>query len=493
MRKTIKYICAALCFSVGLSSCDDWLDIEPTGEIILTTAEEYAQLFDNLSYIQYGMSDIAYLDDEVWVNTQVLVNGWTSMNLTVANIIYNEDYDRSENASGNAGTLGSTLYQSMYERITKVANTIIYNAGQGEIEGTDAEIAQLVAQAKAYRAMNYFILVNCYAKPYNAATAATDGAVPIRTDSYVEVQPDPAKSTVADVYALIQRDLDEAIPNLPESASTPYRFNKAAGYALKAKVHLFKQEFDECIAAAEESYNLNHQTYDLVTRIDPVNHYPDPAIYANGEENLIFATNSTTYFLLHPDLIALFRAGLTDYGQSADVHDVRLDLYQQPSSAVKDYQVTLQYMPQALQYATNSVGLRTTEVMLMLAECYAREGNYDKVREYMLPYLTSRYANFEASSLAIPDNVTDAVKFVLKERRKELLMGFNRFFDLRRLNLEEAYRTEPTRTIPYDTSVTPGIPQDTYTLRHNSSLYVLPFPTKALLNDPRLESNYMNE
>lgn len=79
MRKTIKYICAALCFSVGLSSCDDWLDIEPTGEIILTTAEEYAQLFDNLSYIQYGMSDIAYLDDEVWVNTQVLVNGWTSM------------------------------------------------------------------------------------------------------------------------------------------------------------------------------------------------------------------------------------------------------------------------------------------------------------------------------------------------------------------------------------------------------------------------------
>ena len=71
-------------------------------------------------------------------------------------------------------------------------------------------------------------------------------------------------------------------------------------------------------------------------------------------------------------------------------------------------------------------------------------------------------------------------------------MGYNRFFDLRRLNMEEAYRTEPTRTIPLDTSVTPGIPQDTYTLAVNSPLYVMPFPTKVLLNDERLESNSMN-
>ena len=146
---------------------------------------------------------------------------------------------------------------------------------------------------------------------------------------------------------------------------------------------MFKREFDDCISAAEEAYKLNHQTYDLVTRINPEKHYPEPEIYASGEENLVFATNQTTYFLLHPDLITLFEKGLTDYGQGEDVRDVRLDLYQQPNKAVKDYQFTLQYMPVALQYATNSVGLRTTEVMLMLGECYARKGKNDKVKEYM--------------------------------------------------------------------------------------------------------------
>ena len=407
--------------------------------------------------------------------------------------MYLTDYDRSENASGNAGTLGSTFYQQMYERVTKVANTIIDNAGRGEIKGTDEELRQLVAQAKAYRAFGYFALINVYAKPYDVATAETDGGVPIRTDAQVDAKPEPAKSSVAAVYALIEQDLNEAIPDLPEAAKTAFRFNKAAGWALKAKVHLFKKEWDACIAAAEESYKLNHQTYDLESRIDPENHYPNPPIYANGEENLVFATTATTYFLLHPDLIALYRKGLADYGQGEDVRDARLDLYQQPNEAVKDYQYTLQYMPEELQYANNCVGLRTTEVMLMLAECYARKGDNAQVKKYMDPYLKSRYANYDSEKLSIPDDVTAAVKFVLAERRKELTMGYNRFFDLRRLNTEEAYRTEPSRTIPLDTEATPSIPQVTYTLPVNSPLYVLPFPSKALLNDERLESNHMND
>ena len=118
---------------LSLTSCDDWLDIEPKGKIILTTADEYGQLFDNLSYINYGLSDISWLDDEVWVNAQVIVNGWNSMNLSVANILYKNDYDRSVNASGNAGTISSTFFQSMYERITKVANTIIYEIGRAHV------------------------------------------------------------------------------------------------------------------------------------------------------------------------------------------------------------------------------------------------------------------------------------------------------------------------------------------------------------------------
>lgn len=488
MKKIIIYL--FLCSMITFVSCDKWLDIEPKGKIILTNAEEYAQLFDNTGYIAYNFQDIAYLDDESLITPQSVLDALNSPTISSANATYNTEFDRAEFAYANSGSTTSTFYQTMYQRISRICNTIIEN--ESEIKGSASELSVLIAQAKAYRAFSYFILINIYAKPYNATTAATDGGVPIRTDINLESQAEKPKSTVAEVYKLIEQDLTEAIPDLPETAKTPYRFNKAAGYALKAKVHLFKKEWDECIKAAGKSYELNHSTYDLVSRIDAKAHKPNPPIYATGEENLFFGTFATTYYM-HPDLVNLYKKGLVDYGQSEDVHDVRLDLYKQPRSSIKDYQYTLSYQPSDLEYAKNSVGIRTTEVMLMLAECYARKGMTDKVLEYLKPYLISRYANFDPSKLQISSDKTDAVKFVLQERRKELTMGCNRFFDLRRLNTETEYQVIPSRTIPLDTKATPNLPQQTYRMPVNSPLYVLPFPTKVIANDPRLTSNYMND
>lgn len=488
MRKSIIYW--LLCSIITLTSCDKWLDIEPKGKIILTNAEEYAQLFDNSTYIAYNITDIAYLDDESMISPQNVLDALNSPSMGSANATFNAEFDRAEYAYANSGSTSSTFYQTMYQRIAKICNTITVN--QNEIKGSESEIAVLVAQAKAYRAFNYFMLVNIYAKPYNAATAATDGGIPVRVDIDMESQAKKPKSSVEEVYQQIEQDLNEAIPDLPETSKTPYRFNKAAGYALKAKVHLFKKEWDECIRAAEQSYALNHATYDLVSRIDAKAHKPIPAIYATGEENLFFATFSTDYYM-HPELVSLYKKGLVDYGQSEEVYDMRLDLYKQPRSSVKDYQYTLDYQPSALEYSKNSIGLRTTEVMLMLAECYARKGQTDKMTEYLEPYLISRYANYNPSALRPFTTHTDAVKFVLRERRKELTMGCNRFFDLRRLNTETDYQTTPTRTIPMDTEATPNLPQQTYTLPVNSPLYVLPFPSKVIANDPRLTSNSMSD
>lgn len=178
MKNTVITL-LALPFACMFASCDSWLDIEPKGEIILTTAEEYAQLFDNTTYISYTLSDVEYLDDERLVNPQNVLEAVNSPTLKAANATFDTGYDRSEYANGNSGT-GTTFYQSMYQRISKICNVIV-NA-RSDMEGDSKEIAAVVAQAKAYRAFSYFLLVNIYAKPYNAATAETDGAVAIRTD-----------------------------------------------------------------------------------------------------------------------------------------------------------------------------------------------------------------------------------------------------------------------------------------------------------------------
>lgn len=463
------------------------MDIQPKGKILLTTASEYGLLFDNIT--SCDITDVAYLNDEQWRNASNIASVWNSWNLTAANILYlpNSTYDRSFNATGNSGTTGTSFYQSMYQRISKISNTIIY--AKDEMTGTEAEINTVVAEAKMLRAFSYFMLINVYSKPYDKATAANDGGVPIKLDPYIEAVPEKAKSSVAEVYAQIEKDINEAIPDLNLTAKTPYRFNKAAAYAFKAKVHLFKKEFDECIAAATESINLTNKLFNLATLVNAATNKPATALYATGDENLFFATTSTAYPTIGKELIDLFNAGLQSYGQATNVKDARIDLYKRPSSTTNDYMFMVTWVPNDKEYSPNVVGLTTPEVLLMLAECYARKGQNDKVKEYLKPYLESRYRNYVHANFTLPSDVTNTVKFVINERRKELARGVNRFFDLRRLNTEAAYQKVPTRLFPADPVATPTIPQQTYTLPVNSPLYILPFPSKVLENDKRLTSN----
>jgi hypothetical protein len=477
----------AFLLAISLVSCDSWLDIQPKGKVLLTSAEEYGLLFDNLSTVHYNNSDFAYLDDEGWRNASNITSVWNSWNLVAANMLYlsNEAYDRSFNASGNTG--GSTLYHDTYKNIAKISNTILFE--KDRIAGTEVEVNEVVAQAKMLRALGYFMLINTYAKPFNASTAATDGGVPLKLDPYIETRPDPAKSTVAEVYAQIEQDINEAIPALYKTAKTSYRFNQAAAYTFKAKVHLFKKEFDACIAAAIQSYNLNKETFDLVNLVNPATNKPTVPLDASGKENLYFATTSSNNTYIGQELIDLMQMGLEDYGMSATVTDARLGLYKRPAATIFDYMFILNWVPNVKDYSPNVVGFTTVENILMLAECYARKGQNDKVKEYLKPYLTSRYTNYVHEDLVLPNNIEATVRFVIDERRKELTRGVNRFFDLRRLNTETAYQKIPSRLFPADPVASPSVPQQTYILPVNSPLYILPFPSMVLENDSRLTSN----
>ncbi len=495
MKTTIfKYLLTVPFLFLG--ACENYLDITPKGKVILTTVDEYGKLLDDPSAIIYNVNDITYLNDDEWLSPMAVNNAMTGMDLGAANFMYLEafngvPFDRSENAYNNSGN-SPTFYQDCYSRISKIANIIIDNIST--MEGAEDQKKILEAQAKLLRAYNYFVLVNFYAKHYDKATAATDGAVALRTTSNMEETVD-AKVSVARIYEQIEKDIQEGLPDLPETAVTPFRFNKAAGYALKAKVHLFKKEFDLCEKAALESYTLNSNVTDLTMLVDPATHLPKTALWATEAENLYFASTALPnpgYYTIGMDLINL-------YLENGD-NDMRFALYNFPSGIPADnndaaYQASTNFTNRGVNaYAYNGCGLRTSEVMLMLAECYARAGQYDKVKQYLIPLLQKRILNFDPATLVIPNNVTDAVKFVLKERRKELTMGFNRFFDLRRLNTEPDYAVAISRTVPANpnSSYLSIMPPKPYSMQSDSPLYVLPFPQKVLDNDPRLTSNTNN-
>lgn len=132
-----------------------------------------------------------------------------------------------------------------------------------------------------------------------------------------------------------------------------------------------------------------------------------------------------------------------------------------------------------------AVGMRTAEVYLTLAEAYARLGELTEATD-ILNQLRSKRIRGNEAVINEPATKEEMVKTIIDERRKELLFGFNRFWDLKRLNTETEYAKTITRVFPI---VTKDVEQKTYTLKPDSRLYIIPFPMDAREKNPNLTLN----
>jgi hypothetical protein len=96
---------------------------------------------------------------------------------------------------------------------------------------------QYIAEAKALRAFCYFELVTLW------------GGVPIVLDNLPpDAWGDQTRAAVAEVYAQIEKDLTEAIPDLPEKSSyddnDKWRVSKGAARGFLLKAYLYEQKWD---------------------------------------------------------------------------------------------------------------------------------------------------------------------------------------------------------------------------------------------------------
>lgn len=153
------------------------------------------------------------------------------------------------------GTI-SNIWARLYSSITNVNVAI---AGFESLKLEDqAEIAQLnTYKGDAYfaRAYYYHQLVLRYAKAYDPSTASSDLGVPLVLEYNVNDQ--PARSTVKEVYDQILEDLKKAgqyLGNVPgKSGATT--FNSDVVKALKARVLLHMQSWGEAKTVADQLIN----------------------------------------------------------------------------------------------------------------------------------------------------------------------------------------------------------------------------------------------
>ena len=470
--------CAVIAVTV---SCDNYIDITPKGKITVDSVSQYYQLIVDPMRAYYP-SSFMMLSDNQWAKESEIL-GKESTSHDGINFTFNEAADRTILSDNN-------LYENMYKNILR-SNLIIDNIDDAIGDPTLKPLAK--AEARVFRAFDHFLAVNTFAKAYDPATASTDGGVCI-VDHY-DLEATPAKATVAEVYDFIIKDLEESVALLEENPVNIYHPNKAFGYALLAKVYLFHRDWEKAKTAAEESFKLNSTLVDynviknaggLARKTDyckdknpEVLSYHWMAGWGSGEEICLLH-----YGMISPELKDLFEANDLRYSIFfRDNASSMIDWFDTGSGAA----IWLRANTNLDRFTYISVGLRTAEVYLMLAEANARLSNLSAATDYVNQLRAKRLSG-TSTGIAVPATQKEMMDQVILERRKELLFGFNRFFDLKRFNLEPEFQKTIVRKFPV-VNITEAYPQKTYTLQPNSRLYIIPFPHSARDKNPNLTLN----
>jgi len=128
------------------------------------------------------------------------------------------------------------LWGAVYAAINR-ANLVIEGVNANASLLTPAVAKQYIAEAKFLRALCYYSLLQLYAKPYITDAGASLG-VPLRLKGEKDLTGNDLKrSTVAEVYTQILKDLNEAEPDLALTL-TATRASRNTAIAFKTRVYL---------------------------------------------------------------------------------------------------------------------------------------------------------------------------------------------------------------------------------------------------------------
>lgn len=400
---------------------------------------------------------------------------------------------------------GGGQWPTFYSLISN-CNLLIEKSGD-LIPGFSTEDQAIAKRAlgDAYfmRALAYNELTLRFCKAYDPSTASSDLGVALVTkyapssnaSSY------PARSSLAETYALIKKDLDSAAKYVVDPGAHD------AGYvtvdavtALKARVALQMKDYQTAIAMAKPL--VDGGAYPLVTSAQAMvrmwtNDESTETIFqpifkpgqlgnANGT---VLIDKSASGTKVQPDFLPT-ETILNLYDKT---NDLRFGVYFKKgemtfsAGTVKLYYCT-KYPGNPALYTgtTNFINmpkiLRIAEMYMILAEAYDESGDAANALVYLNALRAKRIANYTAQSYA-GAALTNEIR---KERQREFYMEGYRLWDLKRYGVGLAGRTPQDGTFVYlnNNANTTDISKEAGDFR-----FVWPIPTHETNANPQIQQN----
>ncbi|WP_025146477.1 RagB/SusD family nutrient uptake outer membrane protein [Pedobacter jeongneungensis] len=464
MNSKYKYFSLLIGMSV-FCSCKKYVDIKTQGNLVPNQTINYRYLlnatsnFETSSNLSDFASDDLNIIDAAQINSlNSLAYGYYVNTYTWQPVIY---------PVGNASYEQDRNWNFMYSRIL-YCNTIINELPASN--GTEADKAELSAEALVHRADAYLVLVNNYAKPYNAATAATDLGVPLLTAQTVSQKLN--RASVKTVYEQIIADLTSAIPALPTTQAYNTLPSKASAYGELARCYLYMNDYTNAARYADLALSLRSTLNDLsaITTITSTN-YPkritDPEILLSKTTLDGTLAYTPTAFRLGDELLSIL--GTTDQ---------RYTLFTVPASTISATYTGRYFYRERAIGETRNVGPSVPEMILIKAEAFARNGDAANAMLWVNNLRIKRFKSADYVALTA-SNGADALVKVIEERRREFFGRMLRWWDMRRLKNE----------VPFQRTYTRNYGASTYTLAPNSDRYVFPIAEYLTNLNPELEKN----
>ena len=458
-----KLISATLClfafFTVISCKKGEWYDAKYDQSLAVpSTLKDMQALMDNglaMNTFTPGLGEVA--SDGHSISNQNLLQGKSERNA------YSWSYELSFPISldWSNGETGGSYRRVYYANLTLDGMFNIKPKGGDEQEQWN----NIKGQALFHRAHAFYELAQVFAPPYEAGTAGNKLGIPLRLESDINI---PSKrSTLQQTYDQIINDLVLAKDLLPESPAYRTRPSKQSVYALLARCYLSMEIYEQAGAYANLTLNsyatlMNYSSLNTSTTANPFKGY-------NPE--IIFYTKMTNYLSIQFANSLIDRILYDSYSNN----DLRKKAFFNLNTGTNLVRYKGTYSGSDSGFPNCFSGLATDEVYLIRAECYARANKVTEAMNDLNTLLKTRWDPGATNPANPYVNITatdkdDALRKVLEERKKELILRGLRWSDLRRLNRDARFAVTLMRIVD----------GKTYTIEPNSYKYTFPIPEEVI-------------
>lgn len=414
---TMRYIKSTIIVlsAVVGAACQQYLDIKPYGQTIPETAEEFSALLHNMlydmdyntdNYIMSTSSDMVYMEcyaDNLATSLTVYPTG-NQLPLYIGS-----------NLSGK-----QSLYSHSYENIRN-CNIII-----GYMEERDSDEAHdILAAAHAIRGVCYYNLLRDFCQPCNPQNPPAGLAL----ISEFDMEARPVRSSYAATVRFIERDLQTAISYGLQNEI--YRFTPDVVRGYLARLYFWAEEYGSAAKVAAEVLE-NHPLLEgeEYTAMFGSNRRSGNMLIKTG----IYSSSGTS----------TGNSALMNYLSSRPCSKQFFELFREKERDIR-YAMSVDIARKAVKRGLSC--LRSAELQLILAESLLHEGDTEgalrelnalraKRIEGVEPYTPATLPPVDGSDLikvdAKGDELTPLLYAILTERRKELFMEGDRWYELKR-------------------------------------------------------------